>query len=94
MNYKIIIAAFSTLFLAEMGDKTQLAVLTMSASTGRPFSVFIGAAAALITVTALGAVAGESLGRVISPQILSRVAAVSFIAIGVWMLVSTSSAAS
>ena len=94
MNYKIIIAAFATLFLAEMGDKTQLAVLTMSASTGRPLSVFVGAAAALITVTALGAVAGESLGRVISPQFLSRVAAVSFIAIGVWMLVSPSTTAS
>ena len=77
-----------------MGDKTQLAVLTMSASTGRPFSVFLGAAAALITVTALGSVAGEALGRVISPQLLSRVAAVSFIAIGVWMLVSPSTTAS
>ena len=94
MDFKIILAAFTTLFLAEMGDKTQLAVLTMSASTGRPFSVFVGAAVALITVTALGAVAGESLGRVISPHILSRVAAVSFIAIGVWMLVSTSTTAS
>lgn len=94
MDYKIIIAAFTTLFLAEMGDKTQLAVLTMSASTGRPFSVFIGAAAALITVTALGAIAGEALGRVISPLILSRVAAVSFIAIGVWMLVAPSATAS
>lgn len=85
MDPKIVMAAFSMLFLAEMGDKTQLAVLTLSASSGRPASVFIGAAAALIAVTALGAFIGAATGRFVSPVLLNRVAATSFIAIGLWM---------
>lgn len=85
MDAKIVMTAFSMLFLAEMGDKTQLAVLTLSASSGRPASVFVGAALALIAVTALGAFVGAAAGRLISPVVLNRVAATSFIAIGIWM---------
>lgn len=88
MDLKVVAAAFSMLFLAEMGDKTQLAVLTLSASSGRPLSVFIGAAAALTAVTALGAFVGPAAGRIISPFILNRVAATSFIVIGLWMWAS------
>lgn len=87
MDTKIVMAAFSMLFLAEMGDKTQLAVLTLSASSGRPASVFIGAALALVAVTALGAFLGAASGRFISPLVLNRAAATSFIAIGLWMWV-------
>lgn len=85
MDMKVAAAAFSMLFLAEMGDKTQLAVLTLSASSGRPGSVFAGAAVALTVVTALGAFVGAAAGRSVSPVVLNRVAASLFIAIGVWM---------
>jgi putative Ca2+/H+ antiporter (TMEM165/GDT1 family) len=78
MDWKIAVTAFSTLFLAEMGDKTQLAVITLSASSRKPFSVFAGSAAALICVTAIG----SAFGRV-----LQRIVATAFIGIGAWMWV-------
>ena len=54
MNWKIFGTAFVTLFLAELGDKTQLAVITMTASTESKISIFLGASAALVVVTILG----------------------------------------
>jgi putative Ca2+/H+ antiporter (TMEM165/GDT1 family) len=58
MDWKIFGTAFLTLFLAELGDKTQLAVITMTASTESKISVFLGASLALIVVTALGVLIG------------------------------------
>ncbi len=88
MDYKVVATAFLTLFLAEMGDKTQLAVLTLSASSGRPLSVFAGAAAALVAVSGLGALFGGAVTRVVSPQALHKAAAAAFIGIGAWMLLA------
>ena len=85
MDIKIALTAFATLFLAEMGDKTQLAVITLSASSKSPLSVFAGAAIALVLVTALGAVFGRGLVAVIPEASLHRLAGTAFIAIGAWM---------
>ncbi len=87
LDTKIFMAAFSTLFLAELGDKTQLAVITLSASTGKPNSVFWGAVLALALVTFLGVFVGQGLLRWIPEHVLKRLMASLFIAIGVWMLV-------
>jgi Ca2+/H+ antiporter, TMEM165/GDT1 family len=61
MDWKIFGSAFITLLLAELGDKTQLAVITMTASTESKLSVFIGASLALVVVTALGVLIGGVL---------------------------------
>jgi putative Ca2+/H+ antiporter (TMEM165/GDT1 family) len=63
MDWKIFTTAFITLFLAELGDKTQLAVITMTSSTESKISVFLGASLALIAVTLIGVVFGGVLSQ-------------------------------
>lgn len=86
MDWKIFGTAFLTLFLAELGDKTQLAVITMTSSTESKVSVFLGAALALVAVTLLGVVFGGVLSQYIPTEWLQRIVAVAFIVIGVLML--------
>ncbi|MEK7858473.1 MAG: TMEM165/GDT1 family protein [Elusimicrobiota bacterium] len=85
MDWKIMMTAFGTLFLAEMGDKTQLAVITLCASSKSPASVFAGAAMALVLVTALGVLFGRGVVALIPEAVLNRIAATAFIAIGAMM---------
>jgi Ca2+/H+ antiporter, TMEM165/GDT1 family len=86
MDWKIFGTAFLTLFLAELGDKTQLAVITMTSSTESKMSVFLGASLALIAVTLLGVVFGGVLSQYIPTEWLQRIVAAAFIVIGVLML--------
>lgn len=86
MELKALWTAFSAVFLAEIGDKTQLAVITLSASTKAPISVFVGAAAALVLITAIGAVVGRGIAGVVPEAIVRRAAGGLFVAIGAWML--------
>jgi len=76
-----------TLFLAELGDKTQLAVITMSADTDSKLSVFLGAAIALVVVSLIGVLVGGVLSAYIPTEWLQRIVAVAFIVIGVLMLI-------
>lgn len=85
IDRSVLAAAFASLFIAEMGDKTQLAVLTLTASTKRPLSVFVGAALALTAVTAVGVLVGEGVGRVLPEVYLRKAASLLFVGIGVWM---------
>ena len=86
MDWKIFWITFGTVFLAEMGDKTQLAALTMTAETGVPVSVFSGACAALILATLLGVAFGSLLSQWIPPALLKKLAGATFILIGSLML--------
>ena len=86
MDWKIFGTAFLTLFLAELGDKTQLAVITMTASTESKLSVFLGASLALITVTLLGVLFGGVLSQYVPTEWLQRIVAAAFIVIGLLML--------
>lgn len=86
MDWKIFGTAFLTLFLAELGDKTQLAVITMTASTESKIAVFLGASLALITVTLLGVLFGGVLSQYVPTEWLQRIVALAFIIIGVLML--------
>lgn len=88
MDLKIVGTTFMTLFLAEMGDKTQLAVLSLAAASRQPLAVFVGGAGALLLVTALGVRVGEGLARIVPETILHKAAALPFIVIGVAMLFS------
>jgi putative Ca2+/H+ antiporter (TMEM165/GDT1 family) len=86
MDWKIFASAFITLFLAELGDKTQLAVITMTAKTDSKLSIFLGASLALIAVTALGILFGSVLTQYVPTEWLQRIVAAAFIVIGVLML--------
>ena len=77
---------FSVLFLAEMGDKTQLAAISLSAQTRSPLSVFLGASLALSLVSLIGVALGTLLGQYLPAELLHKVAAIAFIVIGVLML--------
>ena len=86
MNFKTLVTTFGLIFLAEMGDKTQLAAITMVAKTREPFAVFVGASLALVAVSLIGVAVGAVLVNYINPDYLRRAAAVAFIVIGVLML--------
>jgi len=89
MDWKVLLSTFGVIFLAEMGDKTQIAAMTLAADTKRPVAVFVGAALALVCVSALGVAVGAALGHYLPKEWLERVAAVAFIVIGVLMLAAT-----
>ncbi len=87
MDVKLILTVFATVFVAELGDKTQLATLLFAADkTVNKGAVFLGAAAALIVASGLGVAVGGMVSRVLGERLLSWVAGVGFIAIGVWTL--------
>ncbi len=86
MEWKIFWTAFATLFLAELGDKTQLAVITMTSKTNAAVSVFLGAALALVLVTLLGVLFGSVITSYVPTEWLQRIVAAAFIIIGILML--------
>lgn len=86
MDWKVCVAAFGTIFLAELGDKTQLAAIMMTSKTKTPVSVFVGTVLALAVVTLIGVLFGEGLVRVVPEHVIKIVAAVAFILIGTLML--------
>lgn len=87
MDWKIFSTVFGIVFLAELGDKTQLATLLFaSKSPGNLFTVFIGASAALILASAIGVAAGSIVSQYIEPRLLSYVAGIGFVIIGAWTI--------
>ncbi|HET9478124.1 MAG TPA: TMEM165/GDT1 family protein [Pyrinomonadaceae bacterium] len=86
MDLRVFLTTFGIIFLAEMGDKTQLAAMTMSAQTKNPWAVFLGSSLALVAVSALGVVVGGVIGQYVPLEWVKRAAAVAFIVIGVLML--------
>jgi putative Ca2+/H+ antiporter (TMEM165/GDT1 family) len=87
MDWRVILTTFGVIFLAEMGDKTQLAAVTLAAQTRRPWAVLIGASIAMACVSAIGVAVGGVLGEYPPPAWIKRAAAVAFIIIGVLMLI-------
>lgn len=82
------ITVFLSVFIAEIGDKTQLATMLFATDeTHSKWTVFAAASAALVCAAGLGVVAGAGLQQVVSPQVLQRIAGVGFCVIGVWVLV-------
>jgi len=74
MDWKVLVSTFGLLFLAELGDKTQLSAITVSARTGKPLPDF------------LGVFFGGALAQFVTPKYLRTGAALSFLAIGLLML--------
>ena len=86
MDWRVLITTFGVIFLAEMGDKTQLAAMTMSAQTKRPWVVLIGASLALVCVSAIGVAVGGVLSQYLPLEWIKRAAAIAFIVIGTLIL--------
>ncbi len=83
MDWKIFFSTLSVVFLAEVGDKTQLASLVLTAQSRKPFTVFVAASLALIAATAIGVVVGDTVARYVPEFYITRGAAVLFIGIGI-----------
>jgi putative Ca2+/H+ antiporter (TMEM165/GDT1 family) len=86
MDWKFFMTVFWTIFLSELGDKTQLAVLGFASTRSGVWTVFLGGALALILSTLLASFAGESLRHYIPLKGLRIVGALLFIGFGAWML--------
>jgi putative Ca2+/H+ antiporter (TMEM165/GDT1 family) len=87
MDWKILSTVFASVFVAELGDKTQLA--TMLFASDKEISklvVFMGASAALIATSAIGVLAGDLVSQYVSEKFLRYLAATGFIGIGIWTL--------
>jgi putative Ca2+/H+ antiporter (TMEM165/GDT1 family) len=82
MDWNMLLTTFGLVFVAELGDKTQLAVLTQTCKYRRPWAVFLGASAALLAVTALGAAGGQLVSRFVPPHVLRWIAAAAFVVMG------------
>ena len=87
MDWKILATVFATIFIAELGDKTQLATMLYAADKEvSKWTVFVGASLALIVASALGVGAGGLVSQYLSERLLRAVAGLGFIVIGVWTL--------
>ncbi len=85
MDWKIFLATFGAIFLAELADKTQLVGIGMSAKSGKPLIVWLGSVSAYIIVTAISVFIGSTLGKHIKPEIIRYSGALLFVVIGLLM---------
>jgi putative Ca2+/H+ antiporter (TMEM165/GDT1 family) len=86
MDWKLLLSTFTAIFIAELGDKTQLAAVSFSAGSSSKWTVFLGSALALVASSAIAVAGGEALSRVVSPLWLRRIAGVVFVLMGVLFL--------
>jgi putative Ca2+/H+ antiporter (TMEM165/GDT1 family) len=86
MDWKLLFSTFAAVFLAELGDKTQLATLSLAASGRSRWMVFAGSALALVATSAIAVIAGEALTRVIPPIWIKRAAGALFVVMGALFL--------
>jgi putative Ca2+/H+ antiporter (TMEM165/GDT1 family) len=93
MPFALLASTFATVFLAELGDKTQLAIVSISGTTSRPGAVFAGSAAALVLASLVGASAGGSLSSIIPADALQLAASVGFLILGTRLILRSRSEA-
>jgi len=87
MDYKILLTVFASVFIAELGDKTQLATMLFAADKEvSKLTVFLGASLALIVASGIGVLAGSAISQYISAKQLNYIAGAGFICIGLWTL--------
>jgi len=88
MDFKVLSTVFTSVFIAELGDKTQLATMLFASDKDTSkLVVFLGASLALVATSAIGVLAGSAISQYVSERTLQYVAGVGFIAIGIWTLV-------
>ena len=87
MDLRFFLTVFSTVFLAELGDKTQLATFLYAADAEHSkLVVFLGCASALVITSAIGVALGGVVAQYVHPRVLSWLAGVGFVAIGLWTI--------
>lgn len=87
MDWKIFVPVFGTVFLAELGDKTQLATLLFaSKEPSSLLTIFIAASGALMLSSAIAVVGGAAISNYVDARILSWIAGAGFIVIGIWTI--------
>ena len=86
MLVTLLFTTFVTVFLAEIGDKTQLTTITLSSTTNKPVAVFMGSSIALILATLLGALAGGSIANLVPSFLLKLGSGLVFLIIGINLL--------
>lgn len=90
MDWKYFGVVFAAVFIAELGDKTQLATMLFASDKEvSKWVVFFAASTALIATSAIGVVAGSTVSEFVSEKTLALIAGIGFIAVGVWTLYST-----
>ncbi|HTO23640.1 MAG TPA: TMEM165/GDT1 family protein [Spirochaetia bacterium] len=87
VNWQVLGSAFLMIFLAELGDKTQISTFAFASESKSPLSVFLGAALALVCSSFIGVVLGGVAGRFVPDRIMKFVAAAVFLGFGAWTLV-------
>jgi Ca2+/H+ antiporter, TMEM165/GDT1 family len=87
MQLSLLASTFLTVFVAELGDKTQLTIVTISGTSSNTLAVFLGSAGALVLASLLGALAGGSLSSLIPPAALQLAASLGFLVIGSRLLI-------
>jgi Ca2+/H+ antiporter, TMEM165/GDT1 family len=86
MDWKVCVATFAAVFVAELADKTQIVGIGMTAKSGKPLSVWLGSVAAYMLVTLISVIIGSIISQYIKPEMLRYGGAVLFIIIGVLIL--------
>ena len=89
MDLALLLSTFTTVFLAELGDKTQIATFAISGTINKPYAVFLGSSTALVLTSLLGALAGGSISSIIPERVLEAFASVVFIYLGITFLISS-----
>jgi putative Ca2+/H+ antiporter (TMEM165/GDT1 family) len=89
MDFRLFATVFLTIFIAELGDKTQLATLLYASDASHPkLTIFAASAAALVLTSALGVLAGSVIADYVSPKVVRWIAGSGFIGVGLWVLLS------
>ena len=87
MDWKIFVTIFASVFIAELGDKTQLATMLFASDKAvNKYTVFLAASAALIVASAIGVLAGTLLSEYINEKYLHYIAGTGFVLIGMFTL--------
>tara|TARA_Y100001968_G_scaffold315245_1_gene341625 strand:- start:2258 stop:2575 length:318 start_codon:yes stop_codon:yes gene_type:complete len=82
----LILSTFTTIFLAELGDKTQVATVAISGSSKRPLAVFLGSSVALVLASLVGVIAGGAIARLIPDSYLKLLSAIGLLFIGLKLI--------
>jgi len=89
MVLSLLLSTFLTVFIAELGDKTQLATLTISGTSNKPLAVFLGSSSALVFASLLGALTGGSISSFLPEVVLKSIASITFFIIGIRLFLNS-----
>jgi putative Ca2+/H+ antiporter (TMEM165/GDT1 family) len=88
MDWRTILSTFGLIFLAELGDKTQLACIALTCRARSPLAVFLGAVGALAVVTLIGVIFGEALANLVPTAYIRKASGILFVVVGAAILIS------